>query len=446
MNAYKIQEKLGDGAFGEVAKALHPETGATVAIKRIKRHFHTWEECLQLRELQSLKKLGGSHANIVKLKQVVREEKLLYFVFEFCESNLHRVCQQARGPLPEGRASRLIHDVLSGLSHIHKNGFFHRDLKPENILVDSHGVAKIADFGCAREIRSRPPFTVYVATRWYRAPELLLSAPNYSSPIDLWAVGCIYAELLRGSCLFPGTSEADMLVKVVKALGTPTAASWPAGLALAGKKQFKFPQHAGEPLAALIPGASAGALGLAAELLAVDPMRRPSAAACLQRPFLARYAGVGAAAGTAVGMAAGTAAAAASGGGRGSGSGGVAAGVAAYGAGANAGGGTGEGGTIFGGVRTELSPPRKSSFDRSSGGGGSSSSYGASMGGVRAGGGGALSDLTQQPANNAHWQKQQPVSSLTGNFATGGGGATGEVDLDASADTLMQQLLDETQL
>jgi len=95
MNAYKIQERLGDGAFGEVAKALHPETGATVAIKRIKRHFHTWEECLQLRELQSLKKLGGSHPNIVKLKQVVREEKLLYFVFEFCETNLHRVVQQA---------------------------------------------------------------------------------------------------------------------------------------------------------------------------------------------------------------------------------------------------------------------------------------------------------------------------------------------------------------
>jgi protein kinase len=459
MNAYKIQERLGDGAFGEVAKALHPETGATVAIKRIKRHFHTWEECLQLRELQSLKKLGGSHPNIVKLKQVVREEKLLYFVFEFCETNLHRVVQQAgRGGVGEARATFLIGGVLGGLAHIHKNGFFHRDLKPENILVGAGGVAKIADFGCAREIRSRPPFTVYVATRWYRAPELLLSAPNYSSPIDLWAVGCIYVEMLRGTCLFPGASEADMLVRICKAFGTPTVASSPQIVALAGKKQFKLPQHGGEPLADLVPGASADALALLAELFAMDPTRRPSAAACVLRPVLQRAAAAGAAAGAAAAGLGGAAAGGAGGAGMVGGSGD---------AGGAGGGGGAAGGTIFSGVRTELSPPRKASYDGGSsssmgGGGGAGGGYGAPVGGSRAaapGGAdlyrrpsgdcgvhGALADLGQQPASAS--LRQNPKPAYSGNSAgtgTGPGGGA-EVDLDASADTLMQQLLEETQL
>ena len=245
MDKYKIECRLGDGAFGEVAKATHPDTGDVVAIKRIKRHFRTWEECLQLRELQSLKKL--QHPNIVKLKQVVREEQILYFVFEFCETDLHRViqAQTQRGGRKLGidGIARMLRGVLTGLGHMHKHGFFHRDIKPENILV-KNGAAKIADFGCAREIRSRPPFTVYVATRWYRAPELLLSSTTYSSPIDVWAVGCIFAEMFRASCLFPGSSEVDMLVKIFDAIGAPSNTNWPAGAALATKKGFRMPATA----------------------------------------------------------------------------------------------------------------------------------------------------------------------------------------------------------
>ena len=102
---------------------------------------------------------------------------------------------------------------MLGLAYMHKHGFFHRDLKPENLLVKGDSV-KIADFGLAREIRSRPPFTDYVSTRWYRAPEILLGAKEYSTPIDIWSIGCIYAEMAQRKALFIGDSEIDQIFKI----------------------------------------------------------------------------------------------------------------------------------------------------------------------------------------------------------------------------------------
>ena len=111
--------------------------------------------------------------------------------------------------------------IFSGLAFMHRHGFFHRDLKPENLLCNGPELVKIADFGLAREIRSRPPYTDYVSTRWYRAPEVLLHSTRYSSAIDLWAVGCIAAELYTFRPLFPGSSEVDQLFKVCSIMGTP---------------------------------------------------------------------------------------------------------------------------------------------------------------------------------------------------------------------------------
>lgn len=124
---------------------------------------------------------------------------------------------------------------------MHKNGYFHRDLKPENLLVVKDTV-KIADFGLAREIRLRPPFTEYVSTRWYRAPEVLLRSQSYNSPIDVWAVGAIMAELYTLRPLFPGTSEPDEIYKICAIMGTPTHETWEDGMKLASSLQFKFPQ------------------------------------------------------------------------------------------------------------------------------------------------------------------------------------------------------------
>lgn len=144
---------------------------------------------------------------------------------------------------------------------------------------------KVADFGLARETRSRPPYTDYVSTRWYRAPEVLMRSTHYNSPIDTWACGCIMAELYSMGALFPGTSEPDQVYKICSVLGTPTAETWPEGLKLAAQMQFRYPPFVPTPLAQLLPGASYEALALLTDLLQFDPYRRPTASQALQYTF-----------------------------------------------------------------------------------------------------------------------------------------------------------------
>jgi serine/threonine protein kinase len=184
---------------------------------------------------QSLKKLN--HANIVKLKEVIRENDELFFVFE----NLYELMKERDKHFPESRIRNIMYQMFQGLAFMHKHGFFHRDIKPENMLVKGDTV-KIADFGLAREVRSRPPFTDYVSTRWYRAPEVLLRSTNYNSPIDIFAMGCIMAELFTLRPLFPGSSEADQIYKICSVMGSPTNRTWPDGLKLAAAMNFRFPQ------------------------------------------------------------------------------------------------------------------------------------------------------------------------------------------------------------
>ncbi|RUS72648.1 hypothetical protein EGW08_019586, partial [Elysia chlorotica] len=219
MNRYQISKQLGDGTYGSVLLATAVENNEKVAIKKMKKKYYSWDECLSLREVKSLRKLN--HPNIVKLKEVIRENDMLYFVFEFMKENLYQMMKDRDKLLPESVVRNIMYQVLQGLSFMHKHGFFHRDLKPENLLCNGTELVKIADFGLARETRSRPPYTDYVSTRWYRAPEVLLRSTNYSSPIDIWAVGCIMAELYTLRPLFPGSSEIDEIFKICSVLGTP---------------------------------------------------------------------------------------------------------------------------------------------------------------------------------------------------------------------------------
>ena len=129
-------------------------------------------------------------------------------------------------PFAEPIIRNILYQILQGLSFMHKHGFFHRDIKPENLLCNGPDLIKIADFGLARETRSRPPYTDYVSTRWYRAPEVLLRSTQYSSPIDIWAVGCIMAEMYTLQPLFPGRSEIDQIFRVCSVLGTPDKVSF----------------------------------------------------------------------------------------------------------------------------------------------------------------------------------------------------------------------------
>eukprot|EP00245_Coleochaete_scutata_P016282 TRINITY_DN752_c0_g2_i1.p1 TRINITY_DN752_c0_g2~~TRINITY_DN752_c0_g2_i1.p1 ORF type:complete len:485 (-),score=79.85 TRINITY_DN752_c0_g2_i1:765-2219(-) len=282
MNRYKVLKQLGDGTYGSVWKAVNRATNEVVAIKKMKRKFYSWDECMNLREVKSLRKLN--HPNIVKLKEVIRENDELYFVFEYMECNLYQLMKDKDKLFHESKVRNWAYQVLQALAYMHKHGYFHRDLKPENLLV-TKDVIKVADFGLAREIRSRPPYTDYVSTRWYRAPEVLLQSAYYGAPIDMWAMGAIMAELFTLRPLFPGASEADEIYKICSVLGTPTQQTWPDGVKLAAAMNYRFPQFNTTPLAVLIPNASADAIDLMTALCSWDPNKRPTAAQTLQHPF-----------------------------------------------------------------------------------------------------------------------------------------------------------------
>lgn len=280
MNRYVVLQQLGDGTYGSVVLAQRRDSGEKVAIKRMKRKYYSWDEAMSLREVKSLKKLN--HANIVKLREVIRENDTLYFVFEYMRGNLYQLVRDAERAFPEPVLRNVLYQVLQGLAHMHRHGFFHRDLKPENLLCSGPELVKIADLGLAREVRSRPPYTDYVSTRWYRAPEVLLHDTRYGAPIDLWALGCIMAELYTCRPLFPGNSEIDQLHKICAVLGTPDRDAWPEGYALADALRFRFPLAAGVPLARVVPAASPPALALLQALLRYPPRDRPTAPQALR--------------------------------------------------------------------------------------------------------------------------------------------------------------------
>ncbi|PNY11949.1 cyclin-dependent kinase [Trifolium pratense] len=279
---YKLIKEVGDGTFGSVWRAISKETGEVVAIKKMKKKYYSWEECVNLREVKSLRKMN--HQNIVKLKEVIRESDILYFVFEYMECNLYQLMKDREKLFSESEIRNWCFQVFQGLAYMHQRGYFHRDLKPENLLV-TKDVIKIADFGLAREISSQPPYTEYVSTRWYRAPEVLLQSYIYGSKVDMWAMGAIMAELFSLRPLFPGASEADEIYKICGVIGNPTTESWADGLKLARDINYQFPQLAGVNLSALVPSASDHAISLIQSLCSWDPCKRPTALAALQHPF-----------------------------------------------------------------------------------------------------------------------------------------------------------------
>ena len=286
MEKYKIQKTIGSGSFANVSKAINIKTNETVAIKKMKKKFSSWDECLNLREIKSLTKLN--HPNIMKLKEVIRVNDELFCVFEYCDQNIYQYYlsyKESGQSIPETLIRQILYQTASGLAYMHKHGFFHRDLKPENILY-SKGIIKIGDFGLAREIRSRPPYTDYVATRWYRAPEILLKSTNYNSPVDIYALGCILAELYLLNPLFSGSSEIDQMHKICSILGTPSTGIWSEGHRLASQIGFNFPHYQPISLNNIFNNASPEAIYLIGQMLSFDPSKRPTALQILQHSFL----------------------------------------------------------------------------------------------------------------------------------------------------------------
>lgn len=284
LRRYKMIQLVGDGTYGLVYLAFNQETREKVAIKTMKKKYHSWGEVMDLREVKSLKKL--SHPNIVKLKEVIRENNRLYFVFEYIKGDLLALMREWPDPFQESQIRTIVLQIFQALAYMHRNGFFHRDLKPENILCSNPEMVKIADFGLAREIRSSPPYTDYVSTRWYRAPEVLLRSTSYNSPIDVWATGCIMAELYTRRPLFPGTSEIDQIYKVCSVLGTPSSQDWSHGQQLASQMNFKFPTFSPTHLSQVL-GSRVGARGISLmyTTLTWNPSWRSSATEVLKHSY-----------------------------------------------------------------------------------------------------------------------------------------------------------------
>lgn len=291
---YKLSEVIGKGSYGVVASAVDQFTGEKVAIKKITNVFdHVSDATRILREIKLLRLLR--HPDIVEIKHIMmppssRDFKDIYVVFELMETDLHQVIKANDDLTPEHHQF-FLYQMLRGLKYIHSAKVFHRDLKPKNILANSDCKLKICDFGLARPAFNDMPQTVfwtdYVATRWYRAPELCGSFfAKYSPAIDIWSIGCIFAEILLGKPLFPGRNVVHQLELITDLLGTPA----PEVIAkVRNEKARRFLMNMrkkpGIPFEQYFPKADKGALRLLWRLLAFDPAERPTAEEALADPY-----------------------------------------------------------------------------------------------------------------------------------------------------------------
>jgi len=218
MENYETLGVLGEGTYGVVIKAKQKKTGKVVAIKKFKQLDN--EEHVKrtsMREVKMLKQL--KHPNIVNLLEVFTVENQLFLVFEYVEKTVLECLESTTRGLPPKDVRRYMYQLLRALHYCHSNNVIHRDVKPENILIGSSGAVKLCDFGFARMVTTKGKYTDYVATRWYRAPELLVGDVSYTKAVDVWAVGCIFAELSDTQPLFPGSSDLNQLSLIFRACG-----------------------------------------------------------------------------------------------------------------------------------------------------------------------------------------------------------------------------------
>lgn len=243
VDAYEKVSRISEGTYGVVYRAREASTGAAFALKRIKMDREKEGFPLtSIREIALL--LSLRHRNLVAAKEVVVGPRSLDGVFvamELAEHDLAGILARRPRAFAPGDVKTVLRHVLSGLAHLHDRWIVHRDVKPSNVLYTNAGVAKLCDFGLARAYGSPlRPYTPLVVTLWYRAPEVLLGAEDYSTPVDLFAVGCTLAELVTGTPLLPGRGELDQLGRTFALLGTPTERTWPGFRKLRGASKLSF--------------------------------------------------------------------------------------------------------------------------------------------------------------------------------------------------------------
>uniref|UniRef100_A0A672J5K4 MOK protein kinase n=1 Tax=Salarias fasciatus TaxID=181472 RepID=A0A672J5K4_SALFA len=278
---YKTIKKIGEGTFSEVVKTQSLKDGKFYACKTMKQTINSLEQANNLREVQAMKRLSP-HANIIQLHDD-KETGTVSLICELMEMNIYEFIQGRQTPLPEHTVRNYMYQLCKSLEHMHSCGIFHRDVKPENILIKQN-VLKLADFGSCRSVYSKPPHTEYISTRWYRAPECLLTDGYYSLKMDIWSTGCVFFEIMSLNPLFPGTNELDQIAKIHDVLGTPDQAL------LRKFKQsramhFNFHPKKGTGISRLIPNCPAPALSLLYQMLAYDPDERISAETALRHTY-----------------------------------------------------------------------------------------------------------------------------------------------------------------
>ncbi|KAK7945191.1 hypothetical protein WMY93_000919 [Mugilogobius chulae] len=301
---YKIIKKIGEGTFSEVVKTQSLKDGKFYACKTMKQSISSLEQANNLREVQAMKRLSP-HANIIQLHELIydKDSGTVSLICELMEMNIYEFiqgktvasyvtqdnihlrtsCKFSKSPLPEHTVKHYMYQLCKSLEHMHSCGIFHRDVKPENILIKQN-VLKLGDFGSCRSVYSSPPHTEYISTRWYRAPECLLTDGYYSLKMDIWSAGCVFFEIMSLNPLFPGTNELDQVAKIHDVLGTPDQS------VLHKFKQsramhFNFPLKKGTGLSRLIPNCPAPALSLLYQMLAYDPDERISADTALRHMY-----------------------------------------------------------------------------------------------------------------------------------------------------------------
>jgi len=296
LRKYDIVQKLGRGAYGIVWKAIDKKTTEVVALKKCFDAFQNATDAQRtFREIMFLQELNG-HDNIVRLLNVLKadNDQDIYLICDYMESDLHAVIRA--NILEEIHKQYIIYQLLKALKYMHSGQMLHRDIKPSNILLNSDCQVKVCDFGLARSISAlmdnsaNPVLTDYVATRWYRAPEILLGSTAYTKGVDLWSVGCILGELISGKPIFPGTSTMNQLDRVMEVTGRPTPEDVEAIKSpFAATMLESLPVSRPKPLNEMFPSASTEAHDLLRHTMHFNPNKRITAGKSLEHPYVTQF-------------------------------------------------------------------------------------------------------------------------------------------------------------